>query len=274
MLELRGKYPTCLIEIEKHTYLHIFDLPTTFSKSPHHRIRKKARNDELLAIEAKYRDLMQKEELDQARRACVKEFFAIRTEMLARALSPTASALSNDDDTKAIVSTSSSLDKVIENQWLFEVSTLAPKRTTENGIVPLHKFDEVMAKSIRSNYPASNVTYNLGTDRLAITDDSVIALAEIMDQLTQEIITTITVQFKFGPRLSKIRSLSWYISPSLGTSKPIIGNHLQADHTATLPSIVSMHSVSSLGRTSPINGAAGGEQDTGAACTITRKLSE
>ena len=248
-------------------------MPTTFfATCPHHRIRKKARNDELLAIEAKYRDLMQKEELDQARRACVKEFFTIRTEMLARALSPTSNAINNDDDTKAIVSTSSSLDKVIENQWLFEVSTLAPKRTTENGIGPLHKFDEDMANSIKSNYRASNVTYNLGTDSLAITNDSVIALAEIMDQLTQEIITTITVQFKFGPRLSKIRSLTWYIPPSLGTAKPIIGKHLQADHTATLPSIVSMHSVSSLGRTSPINGAADGEQDT--ACTITRKLSE
>ena len=224
-----------------------------------HRMRKKARNDELLAIEAKYQELMQKEKLDQARRACIKEFFAIRTEMLAKALSPPST-----DDTnhpmEVHVCRPSSLDKVIENQWLFEVSTLTPKRNAENGIAPLCKFDEVMANSTKSKYPAPNVTYNFGIDSIAIVNDTAIALADIIDQPTQELIVTLTFQFKFCAGLSKIRSLSWSLSSSEIVGEQILGTHhpqseqQQDERPVTLPSIVSMHSVSSLDRTSPIHG--------------------
>ena len=229
-------------------------------------MRKKARNDELLAIEAKYQELMHREKLNQARRACIEEFFTIRTEMLARALSPTSTDETNPSD----VCRPSLLDKVIENQWLFEVSTLTPRRNTENGIASLCKFDEVMANSIKSKYPAPNVTYNIGTDSIAIVNDNAITLAEIIDQLTQEVIVTLTVQFKFGSGLSKIRSLSWSASSSLGNGENIMGTyHLQAkqqeeEKPAPLPSIVSMHSVSTLDRTSPITGVT----------TDVRKLSE
>lgn len=219
-------------------------------------MRKKARNDELLAIEAKYQELMQKEKFDQARRTCIKEFFAIRTEMLARALSPT----STDDTYPMEVCRPSLLDKVIENQWLFEVSTLTPRRHTENGIAPLCKFDEVMANSIKSKYPAPNVTYNVGIDSIAIVNDTAIALADIIDQPTQEIIVTLTFQFKFCAGLSKIRSLSWSASSSetigeriMGTDHPQLEQQ-QDEKPVSLPSIVSMHSVSSLDCTSPIAG--------------------
>lgn len=219
------------------------------------RIRKKARNDELLTIEAKYQELMQKEKLDQARRACIKEFFAIRTEMLARALSPPST---DDTNHPMEVCRPSSLDKVIENQWLFEVSTLTPRRNTENGIASLCKFDEGMANSIKSKYPAPNVTYNFGIDSIAIVNDTAIALADIIDQLTQEVIVTLTFQFKFCAGLTKIRSLSWSISSSGIIGEQIMGTHhpqseqQQDEKPVTLPSIVSMHSVSSLDRTSPI----------------------
>lgn len=223
-------------------------------------MRKKARNDELLAIEAKYQELMHREKLNQARRACIKEFFAIRTEMLAKALSPT-STTSTDETNPSDVCRPSLLDKVIENQWLFEVSTLTPRRNTENGIAPLCKFDEAMAKSIKSKYPAPNVTYNIGIDSIAIVNDTAIALADIIDQSTQEVIVTLTFQFKFCAGLSKIRSLSWSISPSEIVGEQIMGAHhpqseqqQQDEKSATLPSIVSMHSVSSLDCTSPIAG--------------------
>lgn len=237
---------------------HYMYLQTTLRT---HRIRKKARNDELLTIEAKYQELMQMEKLNQARRACIKEFFAIRTDMLARALSP----ISTDVENPAEVCRSSLLDKVIENQWLFEVSTLTPRRSTESGIAPLCKFDEVMSNSIKSKYPAPNVTYNIGTDSIAIVNDTAIALADIIDQMTQEVIVTLTLQFKFGPEFSKIRSLSWSISSSAMIGELMIGEQIMGTHhpqselrqgekSATLPSVVSMHSVSSLDRTSPIAG--------------------
>ena len=219
-------------------------------------MRKKARNDELLAIEAKYQELMHREKLDQARRACIEEFFTIRTEMLARALSPTSTDETNPSD----VCRPSLLDNVIENQWLFEVSTLTPRRHTESGIAPLCKFDEVMAKSIKSKYPAPNVTYNIGIDSIAIVNDTAIALADIIDQPTQELIVTLTFQFKFCAGLSKIRSLSWSISSSEIVGEQILGTHhpqseqQQDERPVTLPSIVSMHSVSSLDCTSPIAG--------------------
>ena len=227
---------------------------TTYSHT--HRIRKKARNDELLAIEAKYQELMKREKLDQERRDCIREFFAIRTEMLTRALSP----MSTEDKNSKQVCTSSSLDKVIENQWLFDVSTLTPRRNTESGIAPLCKFDEVMANSIKSKYPAPNVTYNFGIDSIAIVNDTAIALADIIDQPTQELIVTLTFQFKFCAGLSKIRSLSWSLSSSEIVGEQILGTHhpqseqQQDERPVTLPSIVSMHSVSSLDRTSPIDG--------------------
>ena len=220
-------------------------------------MRKKARNDELLAIEAKYQELMHREKLNQARRACIEEFFTIRTEMLARALSPTSTDETNPSD----ICRPSLLDNVIENQWLFEVSTLTPRRNTENGIAPLCKFDEVMAKSIKYKYSAPNVTYNIGIDSIAIVNDTAIALADIIDQPTQEVIVTLTFQFNFCAGLYKIRSLSWSISSSENVGEQIMGTHhpqseqqQQNEKSATLPSIVSMHSVSSLDCTSPIAG--------------------
>jgi len=228
-----------------------------------------------LAIETKYHELMQREELNQARQTCVRGFFSIRTEMLSRALSPASTDGKETNSCEFVASISSLLDTVIENQWLFEVSTGTLKGATVNGIATLCKFDESMANSIKSNYPAHKVLYKLGTDSIAIVNDTAIAVVDIIDQLTQEIIVTLTVQFKFGSGLSKIRSLSWSASSSFGTADLVAGTHhpqskQQEKNPATFPSIVSMHSVSSLDRTSPSRTGVTKEQET----TISRKLTE
>ena len=211
---------------------------------PHsHRMRKKARNDELLSIEQKYLELKKREERTEARRGCVIEFFAIRTNML-------LSALSTTEDRK---NDTPSMKDVIENEWLFDVTTLGVRGDSKQGISEMRKLDDSIVghiKSVREDIAASaNVFYQLGKDSLAISGDVAFALAELVHQDTKEVILSLAVHFKFAPGLSKIRSLAWSSpsTPELFNTKPTNGAATAGlNEQAIIPSVVSMHSVASL----------------------------
>lgn len=205
-------------------------------------MRKKARNDELLAIEEKYLEVQKKEELAEARRGSVKDFLAIRTGMLQSALS--AEEAENN---------APSLKDVIENEWLFDVSILGVKGDAEQGVSAMRKLDERIIGHIKSHHgdaASSNIKYQFSDDGLAIAGDTAFAVAELVDNKTKDVILSLTIHFKFASNTSKIRSLAWHSpsTPDLFLVKPTSGA-APLNKPIVFPTIISMSSLDRTGST-------------------------